>query len=299
MLFVYQKIIEAVLQRKIFFEILFNKKKQSIKMKKTFLYFMKTLTNCPKVKNLNITSKRHSFVAIMMGINFFCSIETLFAQNPSAMFEVAAPNKGVLIPRVSLTSQDDINTIISPATSLLVYNTATAGNSTNHVSPGFYYWNGSRWNLLGSSNGSSNNTSSITTFAEFYALMPGDNTVTIAAGSPIDFPRNGPTNGIITRINASQFNIPLVGIYLVRWQVSIAEAAQLILRLNGTEIASTVIGRATGTNQIKGETMITTTLPNMVLTVANPSGNPVALTLSQNAGGIRAVSANLIITRIQ
>ena len=265
-------------------------------MKKTFLNFINTLPNCPKVKNLITTSKRYYFLGIMMGI-FFCSIGTLFAQNPSAMFEVAATNKGILIPRVSLTSEDDISTIISPTTSLLIFNTATAGNSTNNVSPGFYYWNGTKWNPIGSSN--SNSTSSITTFAEFYALMPGDNTVTIAAGSPIEFPRNGPTNGIITRINASQFNIPLVGIYLVRWQVSIAEAAQLILRLNGTEIASTVVGRATGTNQIEGETMITTTLPNTVLTVANPSGNPVALTLSQNAGGIRAVSANLIITRIQ
>jgi hypothetical protein len=275
----------------------FYQKKQSIKMKKTFLNFMNTLPNCLKAKSLITTSKRYSFVGIMMGIFFFCSIGTLFAQNPSAMFEVAAPNKGVLIPRVSLTSQDDISTIISPAISLLVYNTAAAGNSTNNVSPGFYYWNGIRWNSLGSSSG--NNTSSITTFAEFYALMPGDNTVTIAAGSPIEFPRNGPTNGIITRINASQFNIPLVGIYLVRWKVTIAEAGQLILQLNGTDIASSVVGRATGENQIEGESMVTTTLPNMVLTLSNPSGNPVSLTLSQNAGGIRPVSANLIITRMQ
>ncbi len=266
-------------------------------MKKTFPNFMKTLTNRSKVKNPNTTSKRNSFIGIMMGIFFFCSIGTLFAQNPSAMFEVAAPNKGVLIPRVSLTSINDISTIVSPATSLLVYNTATAGIPPNHVSPGFYYWTSTNWNLLGGS--SSNNTSSITTFAEFYALMPGDNTVTIAAGSPIEFPRNGPTNGIITRINASQFNIPLVGIYLVRWKVTIAEAGQLILQLNGTDIASSVVGRATGENQIEGESMVTTTLPNMVLTLSNPSGNPVSLTLSQNAGGIRAVSANLIITRMQ
>ncbi len=212
----------------------------------------------------------------------------VFAQNPSAMLDVAANNKGVLIPRVSLTSTTDISTITSPATSLLVYNTAV-GIPPNNVSPAYYYWNGTKWILLGS----------ITTFAEFYALMPGDNTATIAAGSPIEFPQNGPTNGIITRNNASQFNIPAVGIYLVRWQVSIAEAGQLILQLNGTDIARSVVGRATGTDQIVGETIITTTLPNTVITLVNPSGNPVAITLNPSAGGTRAVSANLIITRMQ
>ncbi|GAB2641456.1 hypothetical protein GCM10027035_39210 [Emticicia sediminis] len=205
------------------------------------------------------------------------------------MLDVAASNKGVLVPRVSLTSTADISTIISPATSLLVYNIATVGIPPNNVSPGFYYWNGTKWTLLGS----------ITTFAEFYALMPGDNTATIAAGSPIEFPQNGLSNGIITRINASQFNIPAIGIYLVDWQASIAEAGQLVLQLNGTDIPTSVVGRATGTSQIIGHTMIMTTSSNSVLRVVNPSGNPVALTINPTAGGTRAVTANLVITRIQ
>lgn len=206
------------------------------------------------------------------------------------MLDVASSNKGVLIPRVSLTSTADISTIVSPATSLLVYNTSTIGTPPNNVSPGYYYWTGTKWSIVGSHD---------TAFAEFYAIMPGDNTATIAAGSPIEFPQNGPTNGIITRINASQFNIPAVGIYLVHWQVSIAEAGQLILQLNNTDIASTVVGRATGTSQIVGHTMITTTLPNSILKVVNPSGNPVALTVNPTAGGTRAVTANLVITRMQ
>ncbi|WP_394992884.1 hypothetical protein [Emticicia sp.] len=234
--------------------------------------------------------KNSPFVGIIICLIIFSFSGALFAQNnPSAMLDVASNNKGVLIPRVSLTSITDISTVVSPATSLLVYNTATVGIPPNNVSPGFHYWTGTKWNLLGS----------ITTFAEFYALMPGDNTATIAAGSPIEFPQNGPTNGIITRINASQFNIPAVGIYMVDWQVSIAEAGQLILQLNGTDIATSVVGRATGTSQIIGHTYITTLLPNSVLTVVNPSGNPVALTINPGAGGTRAVSANIIITRMQ
>ncbi len=63
----------------------------------------------------------------------------------SAMLDVKSTNKGFLIPRVALTGTSDITTIPSPVTSLLVYNTATAGD----VTPGFYYWNGSAWTSLG------------------------------------------------------------------------------------------------------------------------------------------------------
>lgn len=242
------------------------------------------------LNKLHRISKPSIFPGSIIFLILSCLNTDLLAQNnPSAMLDVAATNKGVLVPRINLTSTNDISTIVSPATSLLIYNKATAGIPPNNVSPGFYYWNGTKWSLIGS----------ITTFSEFYALMPGDNTATIAAGSAIEFPQNGLSNGIITRINASQFNIPAVGIYLVDWQVSIAEAGQLILQLNGTDIPTSVVGRATGTSQIIGHTMIMTTSPNSVLQVVNPSGNPVALTINPTAGGTRAVTANLIITRIQ
>jgi hypothetical protein len=62
--------------------------------------------------------------------------------NASAMLDVSATDKGMLIPRVSLTSTSDVTTISNPATSLLVYNT-NAG--MNNGSLGFYYWNGNSW----------------------------------------------------------------------------------------------------------------------------------------------------------
>ena len=67
--------------------------------------------------------------------------------NPSAMLDINSPVKGVLISRVALTGTDDITTITSPATSLLVYNTATVPGA-NAVTPGFYYWGGSSWLVL-------------------------------------------------------------------------------------------------------------------------------------------------------
>ncbi len=63
----------------------------------------------------------------------------------SAMLDISSTDKGLLIPRVALTSTNTAGPVISPATSLLVYNTATAGTVPNNVIPGYYYWNGTAW----------------------------------------------------------------------------------------------------------------------------------------------------------
>ena len=68
----------------------------------------------------------------------------------SAMLDVESNNKGMLVPRIALTSANSASPVTSPADALLVYNTATAGTSANAIVPGFYYWNASaaRWNAL-------------------------------------------------------------------------------------------------------------------------------------------------------
>ena len=60
------------------------------------------------------------------------------APNSSAMLHIKATNKGLLIPNITLTGTTDGTTIITPAVSLLVYNTATASD----VTPGYYYNSG-------------------------------------------------------------------------------------------------------------------------------------------------------------
>ncbi len=57
----------------------------------------------------------------------------------SAMLDIKSSNKGLLIPRVPLTSATDATTISLPATSLMVYNTNTDGTAPNNVYPGYYY----------------------------------------------------------------------------------------------------------------------------------------------------------------
>lgn len=66
----------------------------------------------------------------------------------SAQLQVGAASgntKGFLPPRVALTGTGDGSTIATPATGLMVYNTATAGTSPSNVTPGIYYYDGSKW----------------------------------------------------------------------------------------------------------------------------------------------------------
>lgn len=59
----------------------------------------------------------------------------------SAILDVSSTSKGFLPPRVALTGTTDVATILTPATGLMVYNTATAAD----VVPGYYFYNGAMW----------------------------------------------------------------------------------------------------------------------------------------------------------
>ncbi len=140
----------------------------------------------------------------------------------------------------------------------------------------------------------------ILNFADFYALMPPDNSSIVAPGTDVSFPQNGPTSGSdITRIGPSSFNLAQIGSYQVLFNVGVTEAGQLLVTLNGADLDYTVVGRATGTSDIIGMSIVTTTSVNSILTVRNPAGNSTALTITPLAGGIRPVSAHLVITQIQ
>lgn len=59
------------------------------------------------------------------------------ALNPSAVLEVRDNVRGILFPRIPLTSSSDITTIPSPVQGLLVYN-----NNTNKLN----FWDSGQWN---------------------------------------------------------------------------------------------------------------------------------------------------------
>ena len=95
------------------------------------------------MKNLKHFSRALVFT-IMLIANLMASAQVAVntdASNPdaSAMLDVKSTDKGLLIPRMTETER---NAITSPATGLLIYQTdGTAG---------FYYYDGSKWGLIGS-----------------------------------------------------------------------------------------------------------------------------------------------------
>jgi len=88
---------------------------------------------------------------LLPGIILFMTIFTANAQvgiltlNPhaSSALEIFSINKGLLIPRISLTADlSNPSPVSSPANGLMVFNTGASQTI------GFYYWNGSKWTLL-------------------------------------------------------------------------------------------------------------------------------------------------------
>ena len=146
-------------------------------------------------------------------------------------------------------------------------------------------------------------SSSPSAYAEFYALMPPDNAATVAAGAPVQFPNDGPTMGGITRLNSAEFVLPRTGTYNVNFSVSVTEPGQLVIALDSggamVELPYTVYGRATGTSQIVGDSLITTNTPNSTVELRNPAGNTPALTITPFAGGAKPAVASIVIRQFE
>lgn len=140
-------------------------------------------------------------------------------------------------------------------------------------------------------------------FTDFYAAL-GPSQV-VAPGVAVNFSNTGSTTGVITATGFSTFQLPVIGTYLVQFQVPLSVAtgsAQLQLTLNGVALPSTVVGRATGGTQIVGISYVTTTSSNSILSVINPISQTTSLTVQTNAGGVanaNLVTAHLTIVRVQ
>lgn len=93
-----------------------------------------------------LTMKKVLLLTTLFFINLLIAQVGINTTTPdaSSILDVKSTNKGLLIPRVSLSSTTDIVTIVNPVASLLIYNTSTVSD----VTPGFYFWYNSKWNRL-------------------------------------------------------------------------------------------------------------------------------------------------------
>lgn len=74
--------------------------------------------------------------------------------NPNSVLEIESTNKGLLLPRLGLSSTASFAPLAAHIAGMTVYNTATAAD----VTPGFYYNDGSKWVRLFSSSTALNTT---------------------------------------------------------------------------------------------------------------------------------------------
>jgi hypothetical protein len=89
-----------------------------------------------------------------------------------------------------------------------------------------------------------------------------------------------------------------IGTYQVFFEVPVTESGQLVLTLNEVAQPATVVGKAVGSTEIVGQSFVTTTSVNSILTVRNPTGESTALTITPLAGGTHPVSATLEIQQL-
>lgn len=88
--------------------------------------------------------KKITLLAALLGTVYFSNAQVgigTATPSTSAMLEIAGTNKGVLIPRVSLTDSETVlATGVNQENSLLVYNVGARGATGKEVKDGFYYW---------------------------------------------------------------------------------------------------------------------------------------------------------------
>ncbi|WP_336718906.1 hypothetical protein [Chryseobacterium mucoviscidosis] len=144
--------------------------------------------------------------------------------------------KGLLIPRMALTSRTDITTIPNPATGLLVYN---LGTNSGFSYSGYVYWNGSEWRLM-------EDTSPVGAVAFLNCnaaaldpsqLIDGNTPTAITSGTVMKIPYSGANGGQYSGITLYSVGNPGVTATITGGKLEVGSGS-LAFAVQGTPIAS-------------------------------------------------------------
>jgi hypothetical protein len=114
---------------------------------------------------------------------------TGLAADASAMVDISSASTGLLVPRMALSARNVAAPVTTPAQSLLIFNTATAGAGTNAVTPGYYYWDSgtSTWMRLLNQTNAWNTNGNFGTTASTAAIGAAANNHFIGTNDNVDF----------------------------------------------------------------------------------------------------------------
>lgn len=175
------------------------------------------------------------FVFLATSLNVFSQVGIgTSAPDLSSILDVQSTNRGILIPRVSLTSTTDVSTIANPVESLFIYNTASRAD----VTPGFYYWDGiSQWIRFKTGAGTAKTPIMM---RRFNATFIGDD------NTSFNFPRElfNTIEGASYSTTNSTLRLPQ-GIYKIQSNLKLVqkETVQWSVRLNGSVVPANIPGR--------------------------------------------------------
>lgn len=156
------------------------------------------------------------------------------APDLSAMLDVTATDKGVLLPRVALTSSTDETTIPNPTTGLLVYNT---GMDQNFSTVGYMFWNGTEWRLFASA---SAETGSAILNCAGADMSPGQQIVgtrAIIDGTVLQIPYSGSNGGSFNGATLTSVGNPAVTATISGGMLAVGSGV-LNFELSGTPTAA-------------------------------------------------------------
>lgn len=122
----------------------------------------------------------------------------------SAILDVTSTNKGVLVPRIALTSASmDLDGVAGQATGLMVYNTGTV------LPQGLYFWNGTAWQTPAVYKNVTIVTGNRNTVDNAYIIQPSDYYVFIRITGTVPFNSTGITPSTTAPFLNPSYNIAL------------------------------------------------------------------------------------------